>query len=142
MPSKMVTRAYIVEHDYGVDVFESALGAARFIQELLQRYNGSYYYIERGGLSKTSLINTIHEELGTDEGSRHYLKARKLPITRLAKYFRQGDVVNITAGVYYQARTKNEKDINNRLSFRIEPTDYFKGKNYPDYTRRLRGERK
>lgn len=144
MSSKMVTRAYIVEHDFGTDVFESALGAARFIQELIQRYDGSYYSIENSTYGRSSFMRQIHDELGTDEGSRHYVKARKVSPQKLAKYFRRGDVVNINAGSYYTAKSSDNttEDVNTRINFRIEPTDYFKGKSYPDYTHRLRGERK
>tara|TARA_R110002110_G_scaffold100297_2_gene255710 strand:+ start:228 stop:662 length:435 start_codon:yes stop_codon:yes gene_type:complete len=144
MANKMVTRAYIVTHDYGIDVFESALGAARFITELLIRYGGYYTSIEARTRSVQyyKIMDEIHKELKTEEGRRHVLYARKVKATRLAKAFRESDArIFINAQVAYTARSDNDNDHMSNLGISVEPVDYFKGKSYPDYSNRLRGER-
>jgi len=140
-PTKTVKRAYLVESDFGKDVFESAKGAARFI---IHNLGGSYiYHINFGRQRDRDFIWTVHKKIhnSTDSGSAVAIGAHTVRdpqfLGLLAKEIRTKDEVTIQSGSYVPVNTltwKGEVKLEERsVSFRVSPVDYFKGRQFPSY---------
>jgi len=140
-PSKTVKRAYLVESDFGKDVFESAKGAARFI---IHNLGGSYiYHINFGRQRDREFIRNVHKKIhnSTDSGSAVAIGAHTVRdpqfLGLLAKEIRTKDEVSIQSGTDVPVNTltwKGEVKIEERsVSFRVSPVDYFKGRQFPSY---------
>jgi len=140
-PSKAVKRAYLVESDFGKDVFESAKGAARFI---IHNLGGSYiYHISFNMGSERIFIRNVHKKIHktTDSGSVVAIGAHTVRdpqfLGLLAKEIRIEDEVNIQSGsdVPINILTwKGEAIIEERtVNFNVSPVDYFKGRQLPSY---------
>ena len=141
-PTKAVKRAYLVESDFGKDVFESAKGAARFI---IHNLGGAYIsHISFGRQRDRDFIWTVHKKIhfpATDSGSAVDIGAHTVRdpqfLGLLAKEIRTKDEVNIQSGGNVPVNTltwKGEVKLEERsVNFRVSPVDYFKGRQFPSY---------
>lgn len=138
-PSKAVKRAYLVESDFGKDVFESAKGAARFI---IHNLGGSYiYHINFGHRQNNrefirNVDKKIHNTTSAVDIAAHIVRDPQF-LGLLAKEIRTKDEVTIQSGGNVPVNTvtwKGEVKLEERtISFRVSPVDYFKGRQFPSY---------
>ncbi len=151
-PTKAVKRAYLVESDFGKDVFESAKGAARFI---IHNLGGSYInHISFGRQRDREFIRNVHKKIhfpATDSGSAVDIGAHTVRdpqfLGLLAKEIRTKDEVNIQSGgnvpvnvveTFYRIEPhpsyKPKVEVVERtINFKVSPVDYFKGRQFPSY---------
>lgn len=140
-PTKAVKRAYLVESDFGKDVFESAKGAARFI---IHNLGGSYIaHINFGRQRDREFIRNVHKKIHktTDSGSAVDIGGDTVRdpqfLGMLAKEIRTKDEVTIQSGSNVPVNTltwKGEVKLDERsVNFRVSPVDYFKGRQFPSY---------